>query len=465
MPNRLGGAAEPQTCGMWAFDSQEISIHPRTSMKRGATRTELMNRHCVVCGGEFGPHLKRCCTDRSLVATATVGFFKKEKKFFTLDGTPLTQRDLEELRRVETDDSRTAKIAAAPQRQSEQGEPGTPPDIVDTATLHDTTVVPSLASPLPPGKNAIWCASLGAAWERLAAFLGEPVQVDGVDALCADLNRARTPSSYLPIGDWYAAAGVARAEWVETIRREMRVTFPNRPAPVLEVDPENVVAFGYLQCLFQFPHAYEDSQEPLEFRSGSGGVQPVRSFGVREEDRDARWELREQVQVLFGGPFDRGDEFALDLCRESTPVQVVVARIRKGATLSAGVEEVEARSVARPRREGVDGLECGSVMLVPNMNWDIRHHFPELSGRRLNSSAWAGKPIDVWQDIRFRLDRRGVALTSETRIYTRGMSHDRYVFDGPFLLYVKRRDATTPFFAMWVETPEVLEPFGEVSGR
>src|SRR5512139_2931660 len=95
-------------------------------MKRGATSTELMNRHCVVCGGEFGPHLKRCCTDRSLVATVTVGFFKKEKKFFALDGTPLTQGDLEALRRVETEDSRTATIGAAPQRQRqpERGEPG-----------------------------------------------------------------------------------------------------------------------------------------------------------------------------------------------------------------------------------------------------------------------------------------------------------------------------------------------------
>ena len=33
----------------------------------------------------------------------------------------------------------------------------------------------------------------------------------------------------------------------------------------------------------------------------------------------------------------------------------------------------------------------------------------------------------------------------------------RIVFDKPFLLYLKERESDTPYFAVWIETAEVLE--------
>jgi hypothetical protein len=64
----------------------------------------------------------------------------------------------------------------------------------------------------------------------------------------------------------------------------------------------------------------------------------------------------------------------------------------------------------------------------------------------------------VLQDTEFRLDRSGVQLRSEAKMYSLGIA-DHYVFDGPFLILVSDRVSRRPLFVMWVETAELLQPW------
>jgi hypothetical protein len=57
--------------------------------------------------------------------------------------------------------------------------------------------------------------------------------------------------------------------------------------------------------------------------------------------------------------------------------------------------------------------------------------------------------------IRFRLDRSGAELTSEAMAACYAITTD-YIFDRPFVIYIKKRGGTTPFFAMYVENAELL---------
>ncbi len=58
--------------------------------------------------------------------------------------------------------------------------------------------------------------------------------------------------------------------------------------------------------------------------------------------------------------------------------------------------------------------------------------------------------------LRFRLDRSGAQLNSEARMRIRCVGR-HYIFNRPFLLYMKKRDAKTPYFVMWVENAELLK--------
>ena len=61
-----------------------------------------MTRYCLVCGKEWGPYYRTCCTEGSLVATKVEGLFKKKRSYFTLEGKPLGQEQLDEIKRIAT---------------------------------------------------------------------------------------------------------------------------------------------------------------------------------------------------------------------------------------------------------------------------------------------------------------------------------------------------------------------------
>ena len=68
------------------------------------------------------------------------------------------------------------------------------------------------------------------------------------------------------------------------------------------------------------------------------------------------------------------------------------------------------------------------------------------------------------QNIRFRLDEHGAILKSEAadgeEVRVRKPKKPRqFIFDKPFLILLERKDAAQPYFALWVDNPELLVPF------
>jgi hypothetical protein len=61
------------------------------------------------------------------------------------------------------------------------------------------------------------------------------------------------------------------------------------------------------------------------------------------------------------------------------------------------------------------------------------------------------------QNIRFRLDEKGAVLKSDASMLapTSAMPRPKPC-DGPFLVLMQRQDARTPYFAAWIENPELL---------
>ena len=62
----------------------------------------------------------------------------------------------------------------------------------------------------------------------------------------------------------------------------------------------------------------------------------------------------------------------------------------------------------------------------------------------------------VQQDILFRLDRSGAELKAEAKSYALPIP-TYFVFDRPFLIYMKKRGKSQPYFVMWVENAELLQ--------
>jgi hypothetical protein len=348
-----------------------------------------------------------------------------------------------------------------------QGGPYTPAMAFsgDSKNLRQSAVVPTLDTPMPKGSNVVWCGTLQLAWNRLGRdVLHGPPDVQGAEVIASRLNKAQLVEDDLPPDAYLAAAGLAKDGIVEKVRTEMEQRFHKAP----EIDsmaPNDILAYAYLEANAAFTIPFFDNRQPLHFHESSGRDRDVSSFGIEEKHEYAYDELREQINVLYvhrkEDAYSKPEEFVIDLCRSSSPNQVVVACVPRQANLAETLADVEKKTEEYARQHPDPywhDFGVRDVLLVPNLNWEVRRQFAELEGpdKRFRNAGFREYHISkAMQTIRFRLDRSGAELFSEAPMFCKP-SATFFIYDRPFMIVVKKRGAERPFFVMWVDNAELL---------
>jgi hypothetical protein len=282
-----------------------------------------------------------------------------------------------------------------------------------------------LDTPFPEGQSAIWCGSFQLAWNKLRDdVLKGPIHIQNAEEVAERLNRAAFSMADLAPEMSYAAAGVNADGIQEKIRGDMAKLFPDAALPEMDADRRGLTAFAYLRAAVSFQEPYLLNSEPFSFTDGLGRSVPVASFGIPKSNRDVPSRLREQIEVLFATPDEskrQVSEFALDLCKHSSPNQVVLACLPRKKTLAETLTSLQekidafrARLLAEPIHRD-DSFDFNDRLLVPIVNWDIRHHFRELEGEDkvlLNRGSSRGYVQTALQSIQFRLDPQGASVAS-----------------------------------------------------
>jgi hypothetical protein len=338
----------------------------------------------------------------------------------------------------------------------------------NSENLKKTTIVPTLDTPGPSNNNIVWCSSSQIAWNTLKdTVIGEPILVDGAENLCNSLNNAEQSSADLVEKSYFTAAGFVKDGIVETIQSEMAKRFPSEPTPQFDaLGPDYIISYSYLTGEIKFKTPFREVKEGFTFKDSQGNEALIAGFGVWEGYLPIYKNICEQIEVLYYNPLpevgtpDTGvTEFALDLCKHSSPYQVVVACVEHKETLNKTLDNLQnkiANFKKDSRSEFLRKFDKVDILMVPNMFWKIVHHFKELEKKPLLNKDYEGMPIiDASQTIRFRLDRSGVILRSEARFVVGAVPRE-FVFNKPFLIYLKKRDAEHPFFVMWVANAELL---------
>ncbi len=328
----------------------------------------------------------------------------------------------------------------------------------DSRDLSRTQIVPTLDTPIEQGKNAIWSAAFTAAWKRIEEdIVGGPVELEPASMSAHRLNSAADPADFLP------EACYAKAGWVEegvlaVIARETATRFPGRQAPRFsDIAADSLVAYAFLEAGVRFSMPYFSSRRPVIFTDCEGHETRIQTFGVRSEDAYAYQRLRAQPRVIFRRGIEKMQMFAIDLCRNSAPNQVVVALVERKDTLAETLAQIPASADSQDVPPDRHGLGINDELLVPDIFFKVRHDFSDLLGASITNPSALGQRIDVaTQEIVFRLDRSGAEVSAEAKTYMLPVP-SLYHIEGPFLVYMKKRGAETPFFVMWVDNAELLQ--------
>jgi len=351
--------------------------------------------------------------------------------------------------------------------------PSFPDYIESSSSLQDTTIAATIDEQIKPGKSMIWCASLQLAWKQAQEKLFRaPIRMNQMEELCAKLNSPDIPLGDISPDSTCLQAGLLSDGIAQRVDKEMARKFPTIKVPGIDRGVM-AVSYAFLNASIDFTSPYLEYRVPLVFKESSGRRVGLTSFGLRSEDRNACQQLRKQARVLFArrntsSPHGstHPEEFAIDPCRASRPYQIVMAIIKPEHTLSEAFSRAQLLSSRYCATDNnVDFLGPNDELQIPNMNWNIIHRFEGIGGRILNRE-FADKRIEIIQQINFILDRNGAALESASWIGVLSRP-TLYVFDRPFLIYMKKRDSNLPFFMMWVDNAELMKrfPHSPLSGQ
>ncbi len=338
-------------------------------------------------------------------------------------------------------------------------EPKPPPALVPSTSLAATDILPHTEGAITPGRNYVYCGTFALAWREMRdKIVGSAIDLEGASPMANRLNTHRFSRSDLAEDSYLAQAGTVAAGIVEQFREEMARKFPQATMSVPEcADPSAVCAFAYLWKNLAFEERFDTHVAPLSFPWHGASVR-VATFGIKEfkwsTERDSA--LMNQLTIL---DYASADDFVLRLTTPSANAELVLAKVAPARTLEDTVRSVQERIRLKARGYARKHIEMDETLAIPKLTLNVSRTYSELEGRRLRNRGWEGYYVArALQAIRFRLDEEGAKLESFSNdtITCLAMQPRRFIFDKPFLIYMKERTAKRPYFAMWIENAEVM---------
>jgi hypothetical protein len=350
---------------------------------------------------------------------------------------------------------------------------GKPALEADAKNLKATIVTAQLKEPMTRGKNILWCNTFQLAWNELCAYFGEDVRLKDEPPMVPVLNEKLSTKGDIDEASYVAMAGIVKDNIIEKIKKALEEKFKGQASPKLLPDPKSlgptdIVAYAYLFKNLEFAVPFEDIEGGLNF-----GESKVSAFGVKEYS-GANEEMGRQVLIL---DYADKNDFVVEIRLESQSRDIglafgmdstaggatelpgdrlILAKVQAEKTLLETIDGVLKRVADRkPGRMG--DHDC---LKVPKMNFDLKRSYQEIIGKNLVNRKGAGYLIaEALQSVRFKLDEKGAMLKSEALILAKnGHMPLEMVFDKPFLVIMAKDRRRVPYFALWVDNPELLVP-------
>jgi hypothetical protein len=329
----------------------------------------------------------------------------------------------------------------------------------DAAKLQRTIVSPHLEVPMTPGKNVLWCGTFQLAWNELCGSTGGDLKFDSDDPMIGALNKHGFTKESLDDASYVALAGFVRdgihEEIPKVIEEKFHGAFKPRllPDPKLTPRPQDIVAYACLYKHLSFPVAFERLDDGLTF----GGEQaPAFGFRTFKPEREKAYE---QVSIL---DYQNENDFVIELKTSSEGDRLILAKVQPKQTLAETVGSVQARVESVQAQEGT----TNDVLVVPKLDFDVTREYSEIERKHLvSTNANVAKDLVVrsaLQNTKFEMNEKGVELRSEAEMSIGCAQHvsppitHRMIFDRPFLIMMERTKAAVPYFALWVDNPEML---------
>jgi hypothetical protein len=310
------------------------------------------------------------------------------------------------------------------------------PPIMAIEELSSTVFALTLESRIPHDKNVIYTPTLLFAWNEVKEHL--PGSVLPSEESSADFLLLNKSNSHL--------TSLNKDEYTATI----------------EIDKNKIDARAYFNMSIPFALVMQRIDSALLFIN-----QPVASFGIQYYSDD----LAGRVDILY---YKDDDHFCLKLIPADYSQEII---FMKGLEHAGSLGEV-VKQLNQQVNKGIEeyknqalqwkkNFNDKDVLLIPVLQFNIAAHFQQLEGQTFKAGQTPFQITTAYQRTALLLNEYGGIVQSEADMWARAAIGDPQVelphpkmllFDKPFLLIIKKRDTTQPYFVMLVNNTELMIP-------
>jgi hypothetical protein len=319
--------------------------------------------------------------------------------------------------------------------------------------------------PIFEGKSLIWCATMPLTWNELLDLGGGEIHIaEGDPPLVTELNKRTVTKADLDDSSYVALAGLTPGI-LDSIPKALADKFKGQASPELLGQipklPENsAVAYSYLFKDLEFEYPFKKFETGMPFQGMPDRTETV--FGFRDLRSESAAKAADQVLIH---DYRNRDDFVIEIATKSKSDRLLLAKVHPDSTMALTIKDVQTRADTSLGKTP----EAETWMQVPMLDFRLIKDYSELLNKTLQcpNRTLNGQPIVMArQSIQFKFNEEGAKLKSETVVATTGAvmaGHEppQLIFDKPFLILMERKGAANPYFALWVDNPELLVPFVE----
>lgn len=292
--------------------------------------------------------------------------------------------------------------------------------------------------------NVVYCASMELLWLHLIDYLGEQPLIGEQNHELYRLNKA-VADYQIPLEDnyWFTKIGTIGGGINDSIRQQYKKQFEIDWIPG-NYTADKLIGHAFLKKNIDFYSRLGHDFNDFKFNDSI----KVDCFGLK-----GGWANPVYKKQLKIHDYVDNNNFIFQVgCKDSLD-EIYFAKIPPGKTLLETYEAVKKRI----DKNAVQYMGLHDELRIPYLKFDITEKVNDLQG--VAFSGYSALEIEeLSQKISFDLTKEGVRLESSGMVtVTFGISEQQpvvYSFNRPFLIMLKRKDATAPYFLYWVQSTE-----------
>lgn len=315
-----------------------------------------------------------------------------------------------------------------------------------------TEIAMTLNNKINGKSNVIYCSTIELLWREMINYLGEEPLPLISNPEIIELNRiAKELNSPIENEFWFANVGLVKNGIIDTIKSAYKNQFNIDWKPIVVKDAD-LLGFAYLQKNIEFFSRLDHDFRYFKFKDSIR----VKSFGLEYGWTDPEY----KVQIKIHDYINQND-FIVQIGSKDSLDEIYFAKIAPKSNLKETYNEV-IRRINLPNC--IEYLEEYDDLLIPYLSFDINNSFQQFKHVEFSSKK---HPLliskELTQNIKFDLNQKGIQVQS-TSISTEIFGVDEvtvkpkyYAFNQPFLIILKRKGESNPYFLYWVQNAEHMQ--------